>query len=83
MALGELFKATGDQQYKDIAVSTFDGIRARQDNPKGQWSKLTSTRPLKNFSLPMILCNLGLVLEEVVGKAEVDALLKPTGQHHP
>ena len=63
MAFGELFKATGTARYGDIAHRTFRNILKRADNPKGQWSKsVPGTRPLKGFSLPMILSNLsGLV----------------------
>ena len=35
------------------------------------------TRPMKSFSLPMILCNLSLILEEVIGSDEVDKAVKP------
>ena len=54
-AFGQLYKATGEQRYADIAVSTFNSILERRNNPKRQWSKAVGeTRPLKNFALPMI-----------------------------
>lgn len=78
MAFGELYKATNDDLHKEVAVNTYNNILARQNNPKGKWSKVYSgTRELKNFSLPMILCNLSLLLEEVIGKEVVDEMVPP------
>jgi len=37
---------------------------------------IRATRPLKNFSLPMILCNLALELEHVLGTGFVDTLAR-------
>lgn len=73
MAFGELFKATNNSKYKEMAVHTYNNILVRQNNPKGKWSKNhKGTRDLKGFSLPMILCNLSLLLEDVIGKEVVD-----------
>lgn len=67
MAFGQLYKATGKQEYANSATSTFENIIARSENPKGQYNKLyPGTRPLKGFSLPMILCNLSLELEHLL-----------------
>ncbi|WP_346862677.1 AGE family epimerase/isomerase [uncultured Draconibacterium sp.] len=67
MAFGQLYKATGNQEYANKATSTFENIIARSENPKGQYNKLyPGTRPLKGFSLPMILCNLSLELEHLL-----------------
>ena len=78
MGFAELYKATGNETHKNIALKTFRNIRARSESPKGQYNKLyPGTRPMKGFSLPMILCNLSLILEEVVGKDEVDKAIKP------
>lgn len=30
-----------------------------------------------NFTLPMILCNLSLVVEHVIGAEDIEALIKP------
>jgi len=69
MAFGQLFKATGREEYGTIARDTFENILKRSSNPKGRFTKTTpGTRPLKGFSLPMILCNLSL---------EIEHLLKP------
>ncbi|GET26443.1 AGE family epimerase/isomerase [Prolixibacter sp. NT017] len=68
MAFGELYKATGTEEFKQIAVSTYYQILERQEHPKGIYDKsVPGTRPLINFALPMILCNLSLSLEDVLG----------------
>jgi len=78
MAFAELFIATGETKHKDIAVKAFRNIQARSSNPKGQYNKLyPGSRTMKNFSLPMILCNLSLILEDVIGKDEVDKAIQP------
>lgn len=69
MAFGQLSKATGNQEYADIAKKTFDIILAKKDNPKGEWNKAhEGTRSLKSFSLPMILCNLALEIEHLLNE---------------
>ncbi len=73
MAFGQLAKATGNEHYSDIAVSTFRNILSRAGNPKGMYNKvIPGTRPLKSFSLPMILCNLSLEIEHLLEKDFVD-----------
>ncbi|MDU1890806.1 MAG: AGE family epimerase/isomerase [Dysgonomonas sp.] len=67
MAFGQLSKATGNREYADIAKKTFDIILSKVDNPKGKWNKAyPGTRNLKNFALPMILCNLALEIEHLL-----------------
>lgn len=67
MAFGQLSIATGNKEYADIAKKTFDIILSKVDNPKGKWNKLhPGTRGLKNFALPMILCNLALEIEPLL-----------------
>lgn len=67
MAFGQLAIATGNQEYADIAKKTFDIILSKVDNPKGKWNKMhPGTRPMKNFALPMILCNLALEIEPLI-----------------
>ena len=78
MAFAELYKATGEAKYKEIALCTFRNIQDRSANPKGIYNKLyTGTRPMKSFSLPMILCNLSLILEDILGNDEVEKIVKP------
>lgn len=67
MAFGQLSKATGNQEYADIALKTFDIIMSKKNTPKGRWNKgFPGTRDLKNFALPMILCNLALEIEHLL-----------------
>jgi N-acylglucosamine 2-epimerase len=67
MAFGQLSIATGNDEYASIAKTTFENILRRSDNPKGRFSKaVPGTRPLKGFSLPMILCNLSLEIEHLL-----------------
>lgn len=75
MAFGELFRATGTARYGDIAYSTFNNILQRADNPKGRWSKtVPGTRPLKGFSLPMILSNLSGLIAHLLDKEMVERI---------
>jgi len=67
MAFGQLEKATGNGEYADIARKTFSIILSKTSNPKGRWDKaFPGTRELKNFALPMILCNLALEIEHLL-----------------
>jgi N-acylglucosamine 2-epimerase len=67
MAFGQLSKATGNDEFAAISKDTFQNILKRSDNPKGDYNKLVpGTRPLKGFSLPMILCNLALEIEHLL-----------------
>lgn len=73
MAFGQLYQATGNEEYADIAKKTFENILKRSNNPKGKFSKaVPETRPLKSFSLPMILCNLSLEIEHLLPKELVE-----------
>lgn len=77
MAFGQLGVATGNKEYIDIADKTFHKIIAMQDNPKGKWNKLhAGTRPIKNFALPMIICNLALEIEPLLDKAFLDEVIE-------
>ncbi len=76
MAFAALDKANPNETYKKIALDTFENIISRQHNWKGRYSKTyPGTRQLKNFSLPMILCNLSLELEHIIGKERVDSFI--------
>ncbi len=73
MAFAALDRVVPSEKYKKIATDTFNNILRRKDNWKGQYNKAyPGTRDLKNFSLPMILCNLSLELEHIIGKDRVD-----------
>jgi len=67
MAFGQLSKASGNSEYADISRKTFDIILSKLNNPKGKWDKShPGTRSMKNFALPMILCNLALEIEHLL-----------------
>jgi N-acylglucosamine 2-epimerase len=77
MAFAQLSKATGDPEYAQIARETFERILVRRSNPKGKYSKAVSgTRSLKNFSLPMILCNLSLEIERLLPGSQIEEILE-------
>ncbi len=76
MAFASLDKAHPDDRYKKIALDTFENILKRQHNWKGGYNKAyPGTRMLKNFSLPMILCNLSLELEHLLGAGKVNEFI--------
>lgn len=78
MAFSELYKATGDESHKKLALDTFSNILNRQHNTKGIYTKAyPGTRPLKSFSLPMILCNLSLIMEDLLGTEQVNKTIQP------
>jgi N-acylglucosamine 2-epimerase len=76
MAFAALDKALPNERYKKIATDTFNNIIKRQHNWKGIYNKAyPGTRSLKNFSLPMILCNLSLELEHILGAEKVNSFI--------
>ena len=78
MAFCELYKATWNEEHKEIALNTFANIQMRQNSPKGIYCKaFHGTRPLKSFSLPMILCNLSLIMEDILGTEQVNKTIEP------
>ena len=76
MAFAASDKAIPGDAYKIIAIDSFENIIRRQHNWKGTYNKAyPGTRDLKNFALPMILCNLSLELEHIIGKDRVDSFI--------
>ena len=77
MGFGALSIIQPDSGYGELAKKIFNAILDRRENPKGIYNKhVPSTRPLKNFSFPMILCNLAMEMESVLGKEYADHLVK-------
>ena len=72
MAFGQYAKASGNEEFKTLAKATYLNILSRKDSPKGIYEKNTNERSLKNFALPMILSNLVLELEDILGPEEVE-----------
>lgn len=76
MAFAALYLVKPEKRYKDIALNTFNNILRRQHNWKGSYNKsYPGTRELENFSLPMILCNLALEMEPIMGSSKVEELI--------
>ncbi len=76
MALSIMDKNIPDNGYGQLALETFENILRRKDNPKGKYSKeFPGSRPIKGFALPMILSNLALEMEHLLGKERVDAFI--------
>lgn len=64
MAFSEYARASGDAESRQIAIDTYRNIIRRKDNPAGRYSTaVPGTRPLRNFTLSMILTNLCMELE--------------------
>jgi N-acylglucosamine 2-epimerase len=77
MGFANLYKATRAEEYAAVALSTFKNIRERSHDPKGKYAKgIPTTRPLKSFSLPMIMSNLVLELEHMLDRALVDEVIQ-------
>jgi len=75
MAFGELFRATGNERFGEIALRTFNNVMDRSGNPKGTWNKTyPGTRPLKGFSLPMILSNLSGLISHLLDQDTVERI---------
>ncbi len=72
MAFAQLAKATGNEEYAEIARRIFKRILERRSNPKGKWCKaVPGTRPMKDFALPMIICNMALEVEDIINDPEL------------
>src|SRR5690606_25434120 len=77
MAFGQLYLATAEKEYKEVAVKTFNNILRRQGDPKGKYNKLyDGTRPMQGFSLPMILSNLVVEVESLLGPELVEQTIQ-------
>jgi N-acylglucosamine 2-epimerase len=73
LCMAKLYHITKENKYKEACLETLKKIHQREKSPKAQWDKsFAGTRPLKNFALPMILCNLynemGTLLDEDLKK---------------
>ena len=67
MAFAQLSAATGNEAYSKIATETFDRILARQNNPKGKYSKaFPGTRDLQSFSLQTFSCQVSRRLPDLL-----------------
>ena len=72
MAFAQLAEATRNDEYAELAKKIFNRILERQGTPKGPWNKAyPGTRPMKDFALPMIICNMALEVEEIINDPEL------------
>jgi N-acylglucosamine 2-epimerase len=77
MAFGQYALAAQDGSAARLAQDTYHHILLRQNNSKGGYNKLVpGTRPMKNFALPMILCNLTLELEHLLNADEIEKTIQ-------
>lgn len=77
MAFGQMYFATGNEEYKTIALDTYNIILSKKDNPKGKWNKIhPGSRDMKNFALPMIMCNLSLELARLLPESLLDETIE-------
>lgn len=77
MGFSQYARASGDEGSRLLALSTFENVLRRRNDPKGKYSKaVPGTRPMRSFSLPMILLNLTLELEWILGPERTGALLE-------
>ena len=76
IAFSQYALATNDEASKQIALDAYHNVWRRKDNPKGTYSKaVPGTRPLKSFAIPMILSNVTLELEWLLGVEETQRLV--------
>lgn len=79
MAFSQYAIASGDEHAVEMAQRSYDNVLRRRGNPKGQWSKVyPGTRPLKTLAIPMILANLTLEMEWLLGSERLDQVLSET-----
>jgi N-acylglucosamine 2-epimerase len=77
MGFSQYALASGDTEARELSLSIFENILRRRDEPKGRFSKaFPGTRPMRSFSLPMILLNLTLELEWILGPERTRAMLE-------
>ena len=75
MAFGQYALASGDDEAKEIALTSFRNVLRRRDDPKGSYSKAVSwSRPMRSFALPMMLLNLSRELKEHVPRDEWETM---------
>ncbi|MDR3713517.1 MAG: AGE family epimerase/isomerase [Puia sp.] len=76
MAFASLDLASPGNGYGVIATDTFENILSRRNAWKGVYDKsYPGTRPLRSFALPMILSNLSIEMEHLLGKERVDSFV--------
>ncbi|MBN1818846.1 MAG: AGE family epimerase/isomerase [Sedimentisphaerales bacterium] len=76
MAFCQYGMATAESRYTDLALTIYQAILRRKDNPKGQYNKqISQSRPLRSMGFPMIIANLALEMESLLPKQELHRIL--------
>ena len=70
IAYGELFKATGEEHYAEMAQKTFDRFISHNLDPQGVEPKFTDVRPMKSIGFPMITIATAQELRDSIGLKE-------------
>jgi N-acylglucosamine 2-epimerase len=79
MAFSQYALASGDERAQEIALRAYDNVLRRKPNPKGQWNKVyPGTRPLQTLAIPMILANLSIEMEWLLGSEQLDQVIDMT-----
>ena len=79
MAFSQYAKASGSTEAREIALSSYENVLRRQDNPKGKYSKAyPGTRELKSLAVPMILANLSLEMDWLLQSDRLEEILRQT-----
>lgn len=73
LAFAGLDRILPGRGYSEIALQTLDIVLKRRENGKGIYNKnFPGTRPLKSFSLSMMLCNMYMELENHLDPAIIE-----------
>ncbi len=67
IAYGELAKATGDSQYIEKAIRSFDRFIDHNIHPQSVEAKFTNTRPMRGIGFPMIAIATAQELRDSIG----------------
>jgi N-acylglucosamine 2-epimerase len=79
MAFSQYALASGDEHAQEIALGAYDNVLRRKSNPKGRWNKVyPGTRPLQTLAIPMILANLSIEVEWLLGSEQLDHVIDMT-----
>ena len=79
MAFSQYAKASQSEKAQEIALQAYNNVLRRQDNPKGQYSKVyPGTRVMKSLAVPMILANLSLEMDWLLQSEYLEAILDRT-----
>ncbi|MEZ6126485.1 MAG: AGE family epimerase/isomerase [Planctomycetaceae bacterium] len=75
MAFGELFAATGQAEFSELAQKTFQRFLTHNTQPNGEAPKFTATRPMRSIGFPMITINVAQELRASIRLPNADQLI--------